>query len=162
MYLSEEDLRHSAVTREIIGAAFEVHRVLGMGFLESVYEQALAHELKLRQIVVERQVEVPIYYKNVLVGSHVLDLLVDNEVIVELKAIKELADAHSAVVLSYLAATKRGVALLLNFGKPSLQHKRLVTPYHNPVVKTRAGRVADFVLPPFFCSAHNCRLLAGG
>lgn len=75
---------------------------------------------------VQRQVGVPVYYKGVLVGKHVLDLLVDDQVIVELKAVKELADIHSAIVLSYLAATGLAVALLLNFGRPSLQHKRLV------------------------------------
>ncbi|HYG57377.1 MAG TPA: GxxExxY protein [Symbiobacteriaceae bacterium] len=74
--MSEEDLLHSGITREIIGAGFEVHRILGAGFLETVYEETLAHELKLRQMDVKRQVQVPIYYKTLSVGTHVLDLIV--------------------------------------------------------------------------------------
>ena len=94
--------------------------------MESVYEEALTHELRRRQIQVERQVEVPIYCKDRLVGTHILDLLVENKVVVELKAVKEFADIHSAIVLSYLTATHKRVALLVNFGRPSLQYKRIV------------------------------------
>jgi GxxExxY protein len=124
--MAEEDLLHFDVTREIIGAAFEVHRVLGAGFLESVYEEALAHELRLRQLQVECQAKVPVYYKGVRVGEYIPDLLVEDEVIVELKAIKDLAEAHVGVVVAYLAATRKEVALLLNFGRPGLQHRRVV------------------------------------
>jgi GxxExxY protein len=124
--LSEQDLRHADVTRVILGAAFEVHQVLGAGFLESVYEEALTHELTLRGMKVQRQLEVPVHYKGMLVGTHVLDLVVEDKVVVEMKAVKELAEIHSAMVLSYLSATRLPVALLLNFGKQSLQHRRLV------------------------------------
>jgi GxxExxY protein len=120
------EMVHADITEAILGAAFEVHRTLGPGFLESIYEEALAHELELRGMAFQRQVSVPILYKNETVGIHVIDLIVNDQVIVELKAITELADIHKAVVLSYLAATKRRVALLMNFGQPSLAFKRIV------------------------------------
>jgi GxxExxY protein len=120
------EIVHADITEAILGAAFEVHNTLGPGFLESIYEEALARELGLRGMAFQRQVSVPILYKNETVGTHVIDLIVDDQVIVELKAITELADIHKAVVLSYLAATKRKVALLINFGQPSLTFKRIV------------------------------------
>jgi GxxExxY protein len=120
------EIVHADITEAILGAAFEVHNTLGPGFLESIYEEALARELGLRGMAFQPQVSVPILYKNETVGTHVIDLIVDDQVIVELKAITELADIHKAVVLSYLAATKRKVALLINFGQPSLTFKRIV------------------------------------
>lgn len=116
---------YADITKGIIAAAFEVHRALGPGFVEGVYERSLAHELQLRGMDVQRQVHIPIHYKSELVGEHVLDLIVDNKVIVELKAVKEFADIHTSVVLSYLAATKLSVALILNFSKKSVEIKRL-------------------------------------
>lgn len=116
---------HSDITGDIIGAAFAVHNTLGPGFLENVYESALALELQHRGIPFQRQVEVPITYRNQKVGSHVPDLIVSNKVIVELKAVKELADIHTAVALAYLAATGLPVALLLNFRKQRLEYRRV-------------------------------------
>lgn len=116
---------HSELTRAVIGAAIEVHNTLGPGFLESVYETALARELELRSIPFVRQAHVPINYKETVVGTHVLDLLVDDKVIVELKVVKELADIHTAIALSYLAATKLPIALLMNFNKKRLECKRV-------------------------------------
>jgi GxxExxY protein len=118
-------LLHADVTEKILGAAFEVHSALGPGFLESIYEEAVSHELGLRGMQFERQVQVPIMYKTVRVGTHVLDLVVCDKVVVELKAITETADVHRAIVLSYLAATKLQVALLINFGA-SVTFKRIV------------------------------------
>jgi GxxExxY protein len=117
---------HAEVTRKILGAAFEVHTALGPGFLETIYEEALAHELALRGMQFQRQVRLPINYKTAVVGTHVLDLIVDDKVIVELKAMSELAEVHRAIVLSYMAATKLSAALLMNFGQSSLAYKRLV------------------------------------
>ncbi|MDB4894299.1 MAG: hypothetical protein JWN15_561 [Firmicutes bacterium] len=119
-------LIHEEITKEILGAGFAVHGALGPGFLESIYEEALAHELQLRGLSFERQIHIPIHYKTVLVGEHVLDLMVEDKVVVELKAISELVDVHRAIAVSYLAASRRCVALLLNFGQPSMQFKRVV------------------------------------
>jgi len=116
---------HTEITKAIIGAAIEVHNTLGPGFLESVYEGALARELEHLGIPFDRQVSVPIRYRGTVVGTHVLDLLVAGKVVVELKASKELADIHTAVALSYLSATNFSVALLMNFSKLRLEYKRV-------------------------------------
>ena len=111
---------HKELTSKIIEAAIEVHRILGPGFLESVYETALAHEFNLRGIPYERQKRIPIIYKDIVAGEHRLDLLVDGKVVVELKAIKDFEDIHYATILSYLRATDIHVGLLINFNKPRL------------------------------------------
>lgn len=119
------DYLHSDVTKKIIAAAFAVHGELGPGFLEAVYEKALAHELALRGMQVQRQVDVPIMYKGVEVGKHRVDMIVDGKVIVELKTVTEFAPIHAAVLLSYLTATDLQVGLLLNFANESLEQRRV-------------------------------------
>lgn len=121
-----KELLHSGVTRRILAAAFTVHKALGPGFLEAVYEQALAVELDFHGIAFQRQVSVPVHYRSRVVGTHRLDLVVESVVIVELKTVTELIDIHMAIVRSYLTAADLKVALLLNFAQPSLQVKRLV------------------------------------
>jgi GxxExxY protein len=111
---------------KIIGAAMEAHRTLGPGFLEAVYEAALAHELSLRGIPFERQRELPVYYKGQLLGRYVADLVVDGEIIVELKAVSGLTKVHQAQAHNYLAATGLRLAILVNFGAESLQQKRIL------------------------------------
>ncbi len=108
------------LTEKIIGAAIEVHRHLGPGLLESIYEEALCLELGLRGIAVQRQVEVDVLYKGHVIKGQRLDLLVEDQVIVELKAVHQLPATVSAQVLSYLKATQLKRALLLNFGKTRL------------------------------------------
>jgi GxxExxY protein len=110
----------------IIGAAMEVHRILGPGFLEAVYQKALAHELTLRGIPFERQKELPVYYKGQLVGHYVADFVIDGQIILELKAVSALTKAHEAQAHDYLAATGLRLAIPLNFGAESLQQKRIV------------------------------------
>ena len=105
----------SELTGVVIGAAIEVHRVLGPGFLESVYEEALCVELQLRGIPFKRQPVVAVNYKGRLVGEGRLDLLVSNTLIVELKAVENLTPIHEAQVLSYLKMTSHTLALLINF-----------------------------------------------
>ncbi len=107
--------RVDGLAREVVDAALEVHRCLGPGFLESVYEEALAMELGLRCVPFERQVKVAISYKGEEVGRGQLDLLVADELVVELKAIDSLSAFHNAQVISYLKATRRRLALLINF-----------------------------------------------
>jgi GxxExxY protein len=104
------------VTHEIIGAAIEVHRLLGPGLLESAYEECLAKELTLRKLTVERQKPVPVVYKDVkLECGYRIDLLVANRVVVELKSIESLAPIHEAVILTYLRLSGRRLGLLINF-----------------------------------------------
>jgi GxxExxY protein len=114
------------LSNEIIGAAIKVHKELGPGFLESIYEEALKIELSQNGLDFASQMEIQIEYLEVPVGLHRLDLLVQNEVIVELKAVKELADIHFAQLRSYLKATGMKVGLLLNFSKPTLEVRRVV------------------------------------
>ncbi len=121
--MSERD----AETHEIIGAAMEVHNVLGPGFLEAVYQDALAVEFARRGIPFEREVEISIVYKDVrLPSSYRVDYQCYGSVIVELKAIRILTGADEAQLLNYLKATAIKRGLLLNFGSPRLQYKRMV------------------------------------
>jgi GxxExxY protein len=124
--LAESSLLYSDLTRNIIGAAMEVHKVLGAGFVESVYEESLAIEFDLRKIPYERQKPIDILYKGKLAKHFVCDFLVYDKIIVELKAIKTLSDIEMAQVLSYLKGTGLGLGLLLNFGASSLECKRLI------------------------------------
>jgi GxxExxY protein len=119
-------LEHQALTGEIIGAAIEVHKQLGPGFLETVYENALVLELKKRSIAYEQQLEVPICYHGIPVGSHILDLFVGGRIVVELKSIKSLEDIHFAIVRSYLRAVGQEHGLLLNFARLTLEARRVL------------------------------------
>ncbi len=110
----------------IIGAAMEVHKILGPGFLESVYQAALEKELTLRQIPFCHQVELPVTYKGDLIGMYKADLVVDDKIIVEIKGISRLNPSHSAQALHYLAATGLELAILINFGMSSLEYRRVV------------------------------------
>ena len=114
------------LSNQIIGAAIEVHKELGPGFLESIYEHALKVELSKRGFHFDGQKEIRIKYRGVEVGIHRLDLLVENQIIVELKALRDLGDIHFAQLRSYLKATGMKVGLLLNFSKPTLEVKRIV------------------------------------
>lgn len=111
---------------DVVGAAMEVHRILGPGFLEAVYEEALAHELALRGIPFQKQQRLPLLYKRRIVGDYVADLVIDDKIIVELKAVSRLTRVHEAQAHNYLAATGLSLALLLNFGEASLRQKRIV------------------------------------
>lgn len=110
------------LTEKIIGAAIEVHRNLGSGFLESTYERALAIELRLRGIPFEMQKPVALYYKGESIGDGRLDVVVDGKTVVELKAVKDLTDAHRSQVLAYLKATDLRVGLLINFHESVLKN----------------------------------------
>lgn len=117
---------HGEVTEQVIGAAFEVWKVLGYGFLEKVYENALVVELKSRGIAAEQQHGIDVQYKGVVVGQYAADVLVENTVIVELKAEKEYNPKHEAQLLNYLKATGIKVGLLFNFGEKKCEFRRLV------------------------------------
>ena len=108
------------ITERIIGAAIEVHRTLGPGLLESIYETALCHELGLRSISYETQLAVDVIYKDLIIKGQRLDILIEAEVVVELKATRKITDVYIAQTLSYLKATGLKRALLLNFGEQRL------------------------------------------
>jgi len=115
------DLDARDLTHGVIGAAIEVHRLIGPGFLESTYEDALAIELELRGIPIRRQVPIDMTYKGRPIGKARLDMLVAMRLVVELKAVENFAPIHTAQVLSYLRATKLRHGLLINFNVPALR-----------------------------------------
>lgn len=119
-------LEHEGLSGRIIGAAIAVHRTLGPGFLEKIYEEALCIELEKRRIVFARQKRVPVVYDGIRVGKHDLDLFVEDVMVVELEAIRAIDDSHFAVVRSYLEAVGRRHGLLLNFGRPRLDVRRVI------------------------------------
>jgi len=123
-----QELKHKDVTEKIIGAAFEVHKFLGNGFQEVIYQRALAWELSQAGLSFAREIEQEIFYKELQepIGARRADFIVEGKVLVELKAIIELDDVHLAQVLNYLKAYRLEVALLINFGSKSLTFKRLV------------------------------------
>jgi GxxExxY protein len=124
--IRKHNLVLSDITDRIIGAAIEVHKILGPGFLESIYQKALEIELKNQGLTAEAEKEIEVYFKKTRVGLHRLDLFVENQIIVELKAVKEFDESNMAQVLSYLKATGCKVGLLLNFAKATLKIKRIV------------------------------------
>jgi GxxExxY protein len=119
-------LEYEELTEKIIGAAIEVHRRLGPGFLEAIYENALVIALRKRGLRVAQQHEVTIEYDGKEVGKHRLDLFVEDTIVVELKTVKDLEDIHFAIVKSYLKAVGQKHGLLLNFAKETLEIKRVI------------------------------------
>ena len=120
------ELLYKELSYKIIGAAMEVHRVLGPGFLESVYQTALAHELELRGIAITEQARLQVGYKDIIAGEYRADFVVDNKVIIEIKAVSQLNEIHEAQLINYLKGTDFKVGLLINFGASSLEHIRRV------------------------------------
>ena len=114
------------ITERIINCAYRVSNTLGSGFLEKVYENALAIELRKNGLRVEQQRPIKVFYEKSLVGDFVADLLVEDSVIVELKAAKTVDEVHSAQCMNYLKATGLKICLLVNFGRPQAQIKRIV------------------------------------
>ncbi|MBI5360847.1 MAG: GxxExxY protein [Planctomycetes bacterium] len=123
---TEDKYPYSELTGKIIKCAIDVHKTLGPGFTENIYEKALICELKHTGLDVKNQVLISVIYKDMVVGEHRLDLLVEGEVIVENKAVRDFDDIHKAQVLSYLKATGKRLGLLLNFAKTKLEIQRIV------------------------------------
>ena len=113
------------LTHAIIGCAMRVHRVLGNGFQEVIYQRALALEMEKQGLFFSREQEMPIYYDGIQIGTRRVDFLVEGKVLVELKALTALEDVHLAQALNYLEAFKLETGLLINFGARSLEFKRL-------------------------------------
>jgi len=114
------------ITYAINGAAFEVDRVLGSGFLEKVYENALLIELKERGLNAESRIPVKVFYKKKVTGEYIIDMLVERKVIVELKTVEKFDNVHEAQLLNYLKASGIQVGLLINFKHPKVEIKRMV------------------------------------
>jgi len=131
-------LRDSETTESIIAAAIAVHRELGPGFLESVYEQALAVEFAMRGIAFVRQKAIPLLYRDHQIGEHRLDFLVEKKIVVELKAVEALEKVHFAIVRSYLKAACLSDGLILNFSSMPMTVKR--------VRRERGFEITDLVL----------------
>ncbi len=123
---ADERPRMDAITERVIGCAYAVGGDLGHGFLERVYENALAHELRKVGLAVEQQRSIQVLYDGVVVGDYVAHLLVQGSVLVELKAVRAFDENHMAQCLNYLKATGPPVCLLINFGVPRVQVKRIV------------------------------------
>ena len=119
------------ITEKIIGCAYTVSNTLGVGFLEKVYENALAHELSKHGLVVQQQREIDVWYDGVIVGNYRCDLVVRDEVIVEVKTVKAFDDIHMAQCLNYLKATGLKVCLLINFHSPKVEVKRIVSNFED-------------------------------
>jgi GxxExxY protein len=122
------DLKHEDITKKIIGASFEVHKFLGNGFQEVIYQRALAYEFHQAGLTFAREIEQHIYYKNLPepIGTRRADFVVEDKILVEIKAVIQLEDVHLAQALNYLKAYRLEVGLLINFGSKSLTFKRLV------------------------------------
>lgn len=121
--------------RQIIGASYVVHNLLGCGFLEKVYEKALTIELKNADIFFQEQFPIPVYYKNQRIGDYFADLLVEGRLIVELKSVENLSSAHEKQLVNYLTATQIDDGLLINFGSSSVQIKRKFRVYKKQIDK---------------------------
>lgn len=122
------NLKHADITQKIIGAAFEVHKFLGNGFQEVIYQRALAYEMGVAGLSFEREISKDIFYKDLPkpIGTRRADFVVEGNVLVELKAVIQLEDVHLAQALNYLKVYQLEVGLLINFGSKSLTFKRLI------------------------------------
>ncbi|PKL19012.1 MAG: GxxExxY protein [Spirochaetae bacterium HGW-Spirochaetae-5] len=124
----KSELKHKNTTEKIIGASFEVHKFLGNGFQEVIYQRALAYEMNKAGLVFDREIEQDIFYKDLEkpIGTRRADFVVEGKILVELKAISQLEDVHLAQSLNYLKAYRLDTGLLINFGSKSLTFKRVV------------------------------------
>ena len=135
-----ENLKHSETTGQIIKAFYKVYNTLGYGFLERIYENALFLELQEMNLKVARQAPIQVFYKNQAVGEYFADLIVENCVIVELKAVENILKTHEAQLLNYLKATEIEVGLLLNFGTAAEYRRKVFANNHK--------NLKDFLLNP--------------
>jgi GxxExxY protein len=124
--ISKESYQHSDITGKIIGCAMEVHRYLGNGFQEVIYQRALALEMQHQGLSFQREYEMQIYYKGAHIGTRRVDFFVEEKVMLELKAVIQMEDAHLAQAINYLEASGTETGLLINFGSGSLQFKRVM------------------------------------
>ena len=122
--MENKEYKYSDITEKIIGSAMKVHSQLGNGFPEIIYQRSIAIEFEKSGLSFKKELEQPVYYDNTRVGTRIVDFLVEDKILVELKALSEIADNHLSQILNYLKAYKLEVGLLINFGSRSLQFKR--------------------------------------
>ena len=125
-FMGISDLKYSDITGKIIGCAFNVYNKLGSGYMEVIYQRALALEMRKADLIFTREHEMPVFYDEQEVGIRRADFIVEHNIMVELKAVTELNDIHLNQALNYLKAFKLDIGLLINFGSSSLQFKRLI------------------------------------
>jgi GxxExxY protein len=126
MYSNKEKILYKDTSYKIVGLAMEVHSKLGYGFLEKVYENAMMVLFRRESISAKQQAPITVYFDGEIVGDYYADILVEDKIILELKAIEKITDAHRAQTLNYLKATGLRLAILLNFGKQKLEYERFV------------------------------------
>jgi GxxExxY protein len=122
----KKDYRYSELTGKIIGCSMEVHKILGNGFQEVIYQRALEKEMNLQWLSFSREHEMPIFYKDEQMGTRRVDFLVEGNISVEIKAVAKLEDVHLAQAINYLEAYNLEIGLLINFGSKSLEFKRVI------------------------------------
>ena len=130
----KEQYKYSDITEKIIGSAIEVHKILGNGFQEVIYQRALALEFAIQGLSFNREFEMPVYYKGDHIGTRRADFLVQEVISVEIKAVILLEDVHLAQAINYLEAYNLEIGMLINFGAKSLQFKRLINPKFRKIV----------------------------
>ena len=126
MVTNDKDIIYKELSYKIIGLAMEVHKELGFGFLEKVYENSLVFLLKREGLKAEQQAPIKVHFKEQVVGEYFADILVEDSVILELKIVTQISDIHKAQALNYLKSTGLRLAIILNFGKSKLEYERLV------------------------------------
>ena len=129
---SSRKLKYDDITEKIIGSAFKVFNTLGFGFLESIYKRALVIELSKRDLIVQEEKPLKVYYDDQIIGEFFLDLLVGNEIVVELKSVQKLVKEHEVQLVNYLNGLKKEIGLLINFGPQGVEVKRK---YRSPIEK---------------------------
>lgn len=127
----KEEYKYSELTGKIIGASMEVHKILGNGFQEVIYQRALEKQMRLQNVIFDREFEMPIFFKDEHIGTRRVDFLVEGKVSVELKALAKIEDVHLAQAINYLEAYNLEIGLLINFGTKRLEFKRLINSKFN-------------------------------
>lgn len=134
----KQEYKYSQITAKIIGASMEVHKILGNGFQEVIYQRALEREMSLQGLTFSREHEMPIFYKEEQIGTRRVDFLVEGVISVELKALTKTEDVHLSQAINYLEAYNLEIGMLINFGAKSLEYRRLINPkfkMSEPVIK---------------------------
>jgi GxxExxY protein len=137
--MKEKEYKYSDITHTIIGAAMKVHSTLGNGFQEVIYQRALAIEMTKQALSFQRELEMQIYYDGQEIGTRRVDFLVEDKVIVELKAMTVLEDVHLAQAIDYLEAYNLEVGLLINFGAKSLEYRRVINSHNKSTLSAASA-----------------------